>query len=102
MRDYTKINAWQKADDLTVAIYEATRVFPKEEIYALTSQIRRAAYSVPYRLMVAATDAFRCLHGLIKAVEKEANPLQRIAARVSSWLVLLSASCFLKSVVSSQ
>jgi hypothetical protein len=35
MRDYTKILAWQKADDLTVAVYEATRVFPKEEMYSL-------------------------------------------------------------------
>lgn len=30
MRDYTKIDAWKLADDLTVAIYERTRTFPKE------------------------------------------------------------------------
>ena len=48
MRDYTKINAWKAADDLTVAIYDHTRTFPNEEIYGLTSQIRRAAVS-PYR-----------------------------------------------------
>ena len=47
MRNYTKIVAWKKADDLTVAIYEVTKRFPKDEIYGLTSQIRRAAYSVP-------------------------------------------------------
>jgi four helix bundle protein len=47
MRDYTKIDAWRLADDLTVAIYERTRTFPKEEVYGLTSQLRRAAYSVP-------------------------------------------------------
>ena len=47
MRDYTKIVAWQKADDLAVEIYKVTRNFPREEIYAMTSQIRRAAYSVP-------------------------------------------------------
>jgi len=47
MRDYTKINAWAFADDLTVAIYAATKSFPKDEIYGLTSQIRRASYSVP-------------------------------------------------------
>jgi len=51
MRDYTKIVAWQKADDLTVAVYEATRGFPKEEIYSLTSQLRRAAYSVPANIV---------------------------------------------------
>jgi four helix bundle protein len=46
MRDYTKIEAWRLADDLTVAIYERTGSFPKEELYGLTSQLRRAAYSV--------------------------------------------------------
>ena len=47
MRDYTKIKAWQLADDLTVSIYGATRTFPKDELYALTNQLRRSAYSVP-------------------------------------------------------
>ena len=47
MRDYTKIGAWKLADDLTVALYERTRSFPREEMYGLTSQLRRAAYSVP-------------------------------------------------------
>ena len=46
MRDYTKIKAWQLADDLTVAVYELTKKFPMEEIYGITSQLRRAAYSV--------------------------------------------------------
>jgi four helix bundle protein len=46
MRDYRNIEAWRRADDLTVAIYELTRSFPREEIYGLTSQFRRAAYSV--------------------------------------------------------
>ncbi|MCF7855118.1 MAG: four helix bundle protein [Candidatus Pacebacteria bacterium] len=47
MRDYKKIKAWQYADDLTVAIYRESKLFPREELYALTNQIRRAAYSVP-------------------------------------------------------
>jgi four helix bundle protein len=51
MRDYTKIAAWQLADDLTVAIYERTRSFPKEEMYGLTSQLRRASYSVPANIV---------------------------------------------------
>lgn len=51
MRDYTKILAWQRADDLTVAVYEATRGFPKEEVYSLTSQLRRSAYSVPSNIV---------------------------------------------------
>ena len=46
-REFTKIKAWQHADDLCVAIYKLTRQFPKEELYGLTSQLRRAAVSVP-------------------------------------------------------
>ena len=47
MRDYRKIQAWQLADDLTVAVYQVTNFFPRAEVYGLTSQLRRAAYSVP-------------------------------------------------------
>ena len=46
-RDFKKIGAWELADDLCVEIYGVTRRFPKEELYGLTSQIRRSAVSVP-------------------------------------------------------
>jgi len=45
-RDYRKIRAWQYADALAFATYEATREFPKTEAFGLTSQLRRAALSV--------------------------------------------------------
>jgi four helix bundle protein len=51
MRDYTKIETWKLADDLTVAVYERTRSFPKEEVYGLTNQLRRASYSVPANIV---------------------------------------------------
>ncbi len=41
------IAAWQKADDLVVKIYKVTQNFPRHELYGLTSQLRRAAVSVP-------------------------------------------------------
>jgi len=41
------IAAWQKGDDLVVEIYEVTQKFPRHELYGLTSQLRRAAVSVP-------------------------------------------------------
>ena len=47
MRDHTKLRAFELADEMAVLIYRATRGFPKEEIYGLTSQMRRAAVSVP-------------------------------------------------------
>lgn len=47
MRDFKKLAVWEKAHLLTVAVYKVTTAFPKEEIYGLTSQIRRAAASIP-------------------------------------------------------
>ena len=47
MRDHTKLRAFELADEVVVLIYRATSGFPKEEIYGLTSQMRRAAVSVP-------------------------------------------------------
>lgn len=51
MRDHTKLRAFELADELTVAIYQLTRDFPKDEIYGLTSQMRRAAVSVPSNIV---------------------------------------------------
>jgi four helix bundle protein len=45
-QDYGDLIVWQKAIDLTVCVYEVTRSFPKDEIYGLVSQLRRAAVSV--------------------------------------------------------
>ena len=47
MQDFKNLLVWQKSHALTLAIYLVTRHFPKEEICALTSQLRRAAASVP-------------------------------------------------------
>jgi len=47
MRDHTKLRAFELADELALAIYKMTSAFPKEEIYGITSQMRRAAVSVP-------------------------------------------------------
>jgi four helix bundle protein len=46
MRDFRELKVWQKAHRLTLAIYKATRDFPREELYGLTSQIRRGSVSV--------------------------------------------------------
>jgi four helix bundle protein len=135
MRDYRNIDAWKLADDLTVAIYEKTRTFPKEELYGLTSQLRRAAYSVPANiaegsaresqrdylhflyiergsltesqyfihlaqkpgylsradadfLELQTRPAFACLHGLIRAVERETGKLGKVIAAVTSIAVI--------------
>jgi four helix bundle protein len=47
MKDFRKLNVWQKSHSLTVKIYNATKTFPAPELYGLTSQIRRACSSIP-------------------------------------------------------
>ncbi|CDX43149.1 S23 ribosomal protein [Mesorhizobium sp. SOD10] len=47
IESYRDLVVWQQAMDLAVSIYETTRAWPKEELYGLTTQLRRAAASVP-------------------------------------------------------
>ena len=47
MRDFREIKVWAKAHLLTLKVYEATAHFPREEVYGLTSQMRRASSSIP-------------------------------------------------------
>lgn len=47
MQGYRDLRAWQQAMELVTEIYRNTRTFPKEELYGLVSQLRRAAVSVP-------------------------------------------------------
>ncbi len=47
MRDFRSIKAWEKAHKLALAVYAATKTFPRDEIYGLTSQMRRSASSIP-------------------------------------------------------
>ncbi len=47
MKTYQDLNVWQKSIGLVVSVYKLTENFPKEEIFGLTSQIRRAAVSLP-------------------------------------------------------
>ena len=47
IKSHRDLIAWQKAMDLVVEAYKVSRDFPKEELYGLTSQMRRAAVSVP-------------------------------------------------------
>ena len=47
MQDYQKLAVWKRAHELTLSVYKLTGSFPKAEVYALTSQVRRAASSIP-------------------------------------------------------
>lgn len=47
MQNYKDLKVWEKAHSFTVKVYEVSRLFPREELYSLTNQLRRAASSIP-------------------------------------------------------
>ena len=55
-KPHRNLLAWQRSMDLAVEIYGITKRFPKEEIYSLSSQLRRAAISVPSNMAEGAAD----------------------------------------------
>jgi four helix bundle protein len=50
VKDFRELKVWEKAHGLTLAVYQATGSFPREELYGLTSQLRRASSSIPANL----------------------------------------------------
>src|SRR5438552_9559118 len=47
MKDFKQLDVWRLAQELALDIYRETKIFPREELYGLTDQIRRAAVSIP-------------------------------------------------------
>ena len=47
MKDFRTLKVWEKSHRLVLVIYKATKPFPKNELYGITSQLQRAAVSVP-------------------------------------------------------
>ena len=51
MRDHKKLRAFELADEVVILVYNAISDFPKEEMFGLTSQVKRAAVSVPSNIV---------------------------------------------------
>jgi four helix bundle protein len=92
IKDYRELIVWQKAMDLVETIYRATGMFPREEIYGLTSQIRRAAVSIPSNIAEGngrntTRDYVHFLgiaYGSVKEVETQALIAERLRYITSS------------------
>ena len=50
MKNFQELSVWQKAHQLVLAVYQATASFPREELYGLTTQLRRSCASIPANL----------------------------------------------------
>ena len=50
MKDFRELKVWHKAHELTLLVYRTTRSFPREELYGITAQMRRASASIPANL----------------------------------------------------
>ena len=86
VKSYRELIVWQKAMDLVEMIYCLTRCFPNEELYGMTSQIRRASVSVPSNIAEGqgrrtTSDFLRFLsiaNGSLKEVETQVFIAQRL------------------------
>ena len=93
MKDYKKLIVWQKAHQNVLDVYKLTMVFPKEEQYGITSQLRRAIVSV----------ANSIVEGCGKYTEKDfANFLQQALGSCQESEYLLSLSYELDYLKKSQ
>jgi hypothetical protein len=57
MKGFKDLKVWHKAHELTLAVYGTTRRFPREELYGLTSQLRRSAASIAANIAEGCDDA---------------------------------------------
>ena len=83
MKDFRTLQVWQKSHSLTMKLYNETRSFPKDEVYGITSQLRRAMSSVPTNLA----------EGCGRGSDKDFSRFVQIAmgsASEAEYLILLS------------
>jgi four helix bundle protein len=86
MRDHTKLRAFELTDSLALAVYKHTKNFPREEMFGLTSQLRRAAVSGASNIVEGCArnseaDYLRFLdmaHGSVREVEYQLSLAQRL------------------------
>lgn len=85
-KPHRRLLAWQKSMELVVLLYDITKEFPREEIYGLTSQVRRAGVSVPSNISEGAAgrsrEQFRNFLGIAIGSLNEVSTQLEITQRV--------------------
>ena len=66
MRPFRELKIWELSHELTLAVYELTKSFPPDERFALTSQLRRAAYSVPFNIVEGSARGDKEFHQFLR------------------------------------
>jgi len=83
---FRELIVWQKSMDLTVLVYSLTKDFPRDELYGLTSQIRRAAVSLPSNIAEGhgrlGTKEFRQFLGIARASNFELQTQLELSRRL--------------------
>ena len=82
-KSYRELLVWQKSIQLTLMVYQLSKAFPREEIYGLTSQMRRCAVSIPSNIAEGAgrlnTPEFRQFRGIARGSSVELQTQLTIA-----------------------
>ncbi|MBI2848847.1 MAG: four helix bundle protein [Chloroflexi bacterium] len=86
LKSFRELTVWQKSVDLAEKIYQQTRSFPKEEIYGLVSQMRRAVISIPSNIAEGqsrnSTGEFRQFLGISRGSLAELETQIEVAGRL--------------------
>jgi four helix bundle protein len=86
VKSYRELRVWQQSVDFCVKVYKVTSIFPKEELYGLTSQIRRASVSIPSNIAEGqarnTTGEFSQFLGISKGSLAEVDTQLEIAKRL--------------------
>jgi four helix bundle protein len=98
VKNYSDLIAWQKAMDLVEVVYALSSAFPREELYGLTSQIRRAVVSVPSNIAEGqgrwTTGEFVHFLGIANGSLREVETQLHVAVRLKFVTIADSGAAF--------
>lgn len=97
LNSYRELNVWQKGIDLVEGIYGLTKRFTKEEIYGLTSQMRRAAVSIPSNIAEGYSRKHRQEYIQFIKIAYGSGAELETQLLIAKKLELASSECFQKS-----